>query len=185
MDSTRRTWLVAGMALAGAAGGFALRKFWAPPLGVDRSDDADPDAAAALRELSLADLQGRQQALAQWRGKVLVVNFWATWCQPCREEIPGLLRIEREQAGKNLQMVGIAVDNADNVKQFAQQFKIDYPLLVGGLDVLEISRRLGNRAGGLPFTVVMDSGGNLVKTHLGQISEKDLGQVLAPLLVAG
>jgi len=177
----RRTWLMGAFALVGVAAGVAVRRFGPGP-GVDRTADVQSDGAAALHGLTLADLAGQQRPLSQWKGKVLVVNFWATWCQPCREEIPGLMRVERERAGKNLQFVGIAVDEADKVKQFAGQFKIDYPLLVGGLDVLEVSRRLGNRAGGLPFTVVLNPAGDLVKTHLGQISERQLAAVIDPLL---
>ena len=175
ISRTRRNWLIAGCALAAAAGGFALRRRGEKGAAIGKGVDA-------LLALELPDPDGSLQSMTQWRGKVLVVNFWATWCQPCREEIPALLRIAKKHAGKNIQIIGIAVDSADKVKQFAEEFTIDYALLIGGLESIELSRQLGNRASALPFTAVLDHSGTLVRTHLGQISEQDLESILAPLL---
>lgn len=176
MNRARRNGLIAGCALAAAAAGFALRR-------LGEKGTASTQGVDALLALELVDPDGRLQRMTQWRGKVLVVNFWATWCQPCREEIPALLRIAKKHALGNLQIVGIAVDSADKVKQFAMEFKIDYALMIGGLESIELTRQLGNLSGGLPFTAVLDRNGRLVKTHLGQISEQDLDSLLAPLLL--
>ncbi len=147
-----------------------------------RVEAPDPAAVSALTLIELPDLSGRKTTLAAWQGKVVVVNFWASWCAPCREEIPGLLRIQSRFAANGVQVVGIAVDSADKSRQAAGEMGISYPVLVGGLQVIDVTRRLGNRAGGLPYTVVLDRQGRLVTTHLGILSESQLEQLLRPVL---
>jgi thiol-disulfide isomerase/thioredoxin len=131
---------------------------------------------------SLADLSGRPQTLSQWRGKVLVVNFWATWCAPCREEIPALMKVQRKYIQNGVQIVGIALDNASKVREYSQELRIDYVLLIGAAEILGLGKDLGNRAGVLPFTVVLDRTGKLVHAQAGAVTEPSLGAVLAPLL---
>ena len=152
--------------LAAGAGFFAYR---ATP-----SDRPDAEAAAELMRLRLPDTSGNEQSLAQWRNKVLIVNFWATWCEPCREEVPVLLRAQAKYAANGVQVVGISVDSVDKVRQFAIEYRIGYPLVVGSMDIIDLTRRLGNKAAGLPYTVVLDRSGRVVKTHLGGISEAEL-----------
>ncbi len=147
-----------------------------------RTDAPDATAVSALTLVELPDLAGKKTTLEQWRGKVLVVNFWASWCAPCREEIPGLLRIQQRFAANGVQVVGIAVDSVDKSRQAAGEMAISYPVLVGGLQVIDMTRRLGNRAGGLPYTVIIDREGRLVATHLGLISESQLERLLRPVL---
>jgi len=131
---------------------------------------------------SLADLSGKPQPLSQWRGKVLVVNYWATWCAPCREEIPTLMKVQHKYAHNGVKLVGIAVDNVDKVQEYAKDMQIDYTLLIGGMETLSAVRDLGNRAGVLPYTVVLDRAGRLAYTHAGTVTEGSLDLVLAPLL---
>ena len=137
-----------------------------------------------LQQLVLPDPQGKSQALTQWRGKVLVVNFWATWCDPCREEVPALVRVQRKQADHGVQVVGIGVDSADKIRDFASKYQINYPLTVAGIKVIDTSRKLGNSVGGLPFTVILDRNGDLAATHLGGLTEAQLEQLLKPLLAS-
>jgi thiol-disulfide isomerase/thioredoxin len=147
-----------------------------------RASAADAEAVADLRMLQLPDLAGARQSLAQWEGKVLIVNFWATWCEPCREEVPALSRTRRAYQANGVEVVGIAVDSASKVAAFAKELDVPYPLLLGGLEVIDLSRRLGNRVGALPYTLVLDRNGRLVLSHLGAVTEQQLRQVLAPLL---
>jgi len=128
--------------------------------------------------LRLPDMSGNDQSLAQWRNKVLVVNFWATWCEPCREEVPALIRVQAKYAANGVQVVGISVDSIDKVRQFANEYRIEYPLVIGSIAVIEVTRRLGNKAAGLPYTVVIDRSGRVVKTHLGAISEVELERAI-------
>jgi thiol-disulfide isomerase/thioredoxin len=132
--------------------------------------------------VDLPEIAGGRATLERWHGKVIVVNFWASWCPPCREEIPGLVRIQQKFATNGLQVVGIAVDSVDKSRQAAGEMGISYPVLVAEVQIIDVTRRLGNRAGGLPFTVVLDRDGRLVTTHLGLLSEAQLERLIKPLL---
>lgn len=139
-------------------------------------------AAQKLLLAPLTDLSGKPRTLSQRRGKVLVVNFWATWCLPCREEIPALIRTQGKHAKDGVEIVGIALDNAIKVRQFAEELSITYSVLIGGMETLAVSEGLGNRAGVLPFTVVLDRLGKVAYTHVGAVTEASLDAVLLPLL---
>jgi len=128
------------------------------------------------------DLNGQPQPLSQWRGKVLVVNFWATWCPPCRAEIPGFIELHRELAGQGVQFVGIAIDQGAKVNDFARELGVNYPLLLGEDSALELQRQLGDQGGVLPFTVVLDASGRLIARHVGGLSAKQLRSILLPLV---
>ena len=139
-------------------------------------------AGAALLATALPATSGKLQRLDQWRGQVLVVNFWATWCVPCREEMPQFIREQSESGAKGLQFVGIAVDQADKVQKFATEIGLNYPALIGGLGAMELSRDLGNSLMALPFTVVLDRDGHIAHTQLGLLKPDKLEAVVAPLL---
>jgi len=138
-------------------------------------------ASQRLMSASLSDLSGKPQTLSQWRGKVLVVNFWATWCAPCREEIPALMKAQIQYEPNGVKIVGIALDNADKVRDYAKEMRIDYALLIAGMESLDLVKDLGNRAGVLPFSVVLDRSGKLVHAHAGVLTEASLAAVLVPL----
>jgi thiol-disulfide isomerase/thioredoxin len=125
---------------------------------------------AALFSKTLPDAQNKPQALSQWQGKIVLVNFWATWCPPCVAEMPELVDLQAEQAKNNLQIIGIGIDSASNIQQFSAKYKITYPLLVDGLDGSELSRQFGNQAGGLPFTVLISADGQVKKLYLGRLN---------------
>lgn len=150
-----------------------------------RTIPISPAADGAVQRLmlgSLPDLSGKPQTFSQWSGKVLVVNFWATWCTPCREEVPALMKVQRQYLSNGVQIVGIALDNAVKVRDFAEEMEIGYVLLIGVPETLGVAKDLGNRAGVLPFTVVLDRTGKLVHAQAGALTEASLGAVLAPLL---
>ncbi|MEP7275018.1 MAG: redoxin family protein [Betaproteobacteria bacterium] len=168
-------WLIVALVglLALIAGAYAARTTLAPSAGKD---------ATALFAVTLPDLDGREQKLEQWRGKVLVVNFWATWCAPCREEMPQFIRSQAELGAKGLQFVGIAVDQADKAKQFAKEINLNYPTLVGGMDSLKLSSALGNDLMALPFTVVVGRDGNIVHTQLGPLKQAQFDAIVGKLI---
>lgn len=163
--------------VAGVAG-FAGYYFNRANLNVSPTESA----ARALMRAPLTDLSGKAQVLEQWRGKVLVVNFWATWCLPCREEIPALMKLYKRNSSNGVEIVGIAIDNAAKVLDYAADMKIGYTIWIGGPEILAMSKDLGNSAGVLPFTVVLDRAGKPVYTHAGALTEATLGTVLLPLL---
>lgn len=174
MTRSRQIILVAVVAVAAAAAGYGIDA-WRP-------GGADHGAAEAVMASRLADMDGRPQPLSQWRGKVLVVNFWATWCAPCREEIPGFVRLQEKYRDRGLQFVGIAIDQREKVQAFAREFGMNYPVLLGGIDSVEMSRQAGNRVGALPFTLILDRSGQIVGSKLGGFKEPKLDSMIESLL---
>jgi len=171
--------LFAAVATVSAAGGAAYH--WWSRNTLDESSGSGT-IAERLITARLTDLKGGPATLEQWRGRVLVVNFWATWCAPCREEIPVFVRLQERHGGRGLQFVGIALDQPDKVAEFAREFRINYPLLMGGLDTMELLRQAGNRAGVLPYTLIIDRRGNVVSREPGGIKEARLEGLLHRLL---
>jgi thiol-disulfide isomerase/thioredoxin len=143
---------------------------------------ADNAAVASLLSQSMPDAHGKPQELSQWKSRPLVVNFWATWCAPCVEEMPELSELQTElDAGKKVQIIGIGIDSPSNIAEFISKYKIAYPIYVGGLSGTELSRQLGNQAGGLPFTVLIDGDGKVRKSYLGRLKMDELRKDIASL----
>lgn len=168
--------------LFGAVGAWVgMNKKEAPP---PITTTVAPGATGPVAELltrSMADDKGVQQALAQWKGKNLLVNFWAPWCAPCVQEMPELSALQNEGNYNNLQIIGIGIDSPSNIATFAQKFKIAYPVYVDGVAGTELSRQFGNAQGGLPFTVLIGADGEVKKTYLGRLKFDQLKQDLAAL----
>lgn len=139
-------------------------------------------SSLAILDLVLNDLKGQPQAFGQWRGKLLVVNYWATWCLPCREEMPGFSRLQDKYHDKGVQFVGISIDSVAKIAEFMKATPVAYPLLLGDIGVMENSAALGNTLQALPFTAVFDRQGRLVSTKLGRLPEADLERQLIELL---
>lgn len=118
------------------------------------------------------DLQGRQVELTQYLGKPLVLNFWATWCAPCVKEMPDLDHLHSKYPGVHI--VGLAVDTQVNIDKFIQKVQVSYPLLIAGHGGIQLMRALGNKQGGLPFTVVFNEKGEIATQILGQIKPDEL-----------
>lgn len=117
---------------------------------------------------SFADLDGRATPLANWRGKLLVVNFWATWCPPCLREIPAFMDLQARHAERGLQFIGIALDEPAAVAPFVAEKDVNYPVLVGNEVVVRFMQALGNEIGGLPYTAVLSPDGQVLETHQGE-----------------
>jgi thiol-disulfide isomerase/thioredoxin len=132
----------------------------------------------ALWRLSFPDIQGHPQPLSQWRGKILVLNFWASWCAPCREEIPNFVALRAQYQPKGVEFVGLAIDNSTNVTQFLQRQPVNYPILIGEGAANNLARQLGNPSGALPYTVVLDRDGTVVLNHLGRLPRATLESAL-------
>jgi thiol-disulfide isomerase/thioredoxin len=150
------------------------------------SDNSAPEEAmlhpvvpARLPDFSLQDLTGRSTPISAWRGKSLVINFWATWCAPCRREIPLLKSLAAEWAARDLMVVGIAVDHRDKVQDFAGQFKIDYPVLVGDQDALDVAAKFGMDSPAFPFTVFTDRRGEVVALFIGELHRPQVDFILS------
>ena len=184
----RRTLILgaAGLIAMAATGWLAWRQSSRKAPGANRSVSVtaqtkpvvNPDA---LLNASLPDMEGREVAFRQYLGKPVVVNFWATWCAPCVEEMPELNIMAESMPG--IQFVGIGIDTADKIRQFIVKIPVSYPLLVAGHAGISLLRELGNPTGGLPFTVMFDANGNMIDTILGQVQSADLRARIDALVV--
>jgi thiol-disulfide isomerase/thioredoxin len=132
-----------------------------------------------LPGFSLKDLQGKSTPIAAWTGKSLVINFWATWCAPCRREIPLLQGLSTEWADRGVQVIGIAVDHPQEVSAFARQLKIGYPLLIGEQDALDVAASLGFDSPVFPFTVFTDRRGEVVALYVGELHRPQASLILS------
>jgi thiol-disulfide isomerase/thioredoxin len=168
----RRTLFVGAVGVTAAAAGAIAGLAWI------RRDSA----SAALQAAEFTDLQGRTHHLAEWKGKILVCNFWATWCEPCRNEIPMLDALSREMSVNGVEVVGIAVDYAAKVRKFAIDYKITYPILVAGPAGIDLMRAVGNQSGGLPYTAFLDREGRIVGRRLGALDKVELQKWLGKML---
>jgi thiol-disulfide isomerase/thioredoxin len=121
-----------------------------------------------------AQADGSAKSLEEFRKSIVVVNFWATWCSPCVKEMPALSAMQTELAAKKIKFIGIGIDTPEAMTEFAQKYKITYPLYVAGMSGTQLSTDLGNAAGGLPFTVILNKSGAVVKTYRGKLDMDQL-----------
>jgi thiol-disulfide isomerase/thioredoxin len=135
-----------------------------------------PDALPAF---ALSDLQGQTTPISTWAGRSLVINFWATWCAPCRREIPLLNALAGEWASQHVTVVGIAVDHRNQVLQFADEFKIGYPLLIGEQDALDAAAKFGVASPAFPFTVFTDRRGDVVALFVGELHRRQADLIMS------
>ena len=167
----KRLYVVALALAALAAGGWLAQTRYRP-------DAPAAPVVAALWQLGFPDAQGNRQMLAQWRGQMLVLNFWASWCAPCREEMPDFVSLRAQYRPRGVEFVGIAIDNSTNVTQFLQRQPVNYPILIGEGAAHSLARQIGNPSGALPYTIVFDRNGNIVLSHLGRLPRVTLEAAL-------
>jgi thiol-disulfide isomerase/thioredoxin len=142
---------------------------------------ASPSPVDQLWSATVTNADGKPQSLSLLKGHPVVLNFWASWCGPCVEEMPSLSALHREYAKKGIEFVGLGVDSDKNVKNFLQKVRVDYPVYVIGFGGADLARAFGNTAGALPFTVVIDAKGVVRSTKLGQIQPNELKATLDAL----
>ncbi len=135
-----------------------------------------------LPVFSLTDKDGVLRNSSEWDGKILVLNFWATWCPPCKKEIPEFIRLQSEFTDHGVQFIGIALQKAEEVQDFVREIGINYPILTGELDVIDLATKLGNRTGALPYTVVVDKNRKITLVHRGAITYQQAQDAIRSVL---
>lgn len=181
MSKTKILLVAAGAVIALAAVYFAVpqkpKQVASQAVATTQEISAEPVFAA-----SFMDLDDKLQPLKQWRGKVVVLNFWAPWCPPCREEIPDFIKLQDKYGERGLVFIGMALDEKIKVQAFADEMGVNYPVLLGEMEAVDLARKIGNRLGGLPFTVVIDRGGRIVASEVGGLTMARLEKIVLPLL---
>lgn len=143
---------------------------------------ARAETAIELNSIPLVDLSGRQTTVGDWKGNILVVNFWAPWCAPCRREVPALIKLHEEFAQQGVRVLGIAFDNEPQVSRFATDYQINYPLFLSDNRSAMYNAAFGNPSGSLPFTALLDRDLRIVFQHNGELSSAQLQEQVEALL---
>jgi thiol-disulfide isomerase/thioredoxin len=182
---TKKNLLIYGLIalLFGATGAYFGSKQMPAPVTttVAPTGGAPHTPVSKLFASSMDDTANKKQAMSQWQGKALLINFWAPWCGPCVEEMPELDALAKESAAKQINIIGIGIDTPTNLITFAAKHKISYPLYMSGMAGTDLAREFGNTAGGLPFTVLIGADGQIKKTYLGRLKFDELKADLAAL----
>jgi peroxiredoxin len=173
----KRSALITTIAIIAFIGGLSVRNLLFSPVA-----NAQPEHQYLLPEFSLPDLSGKQRSIKEWQGKVLVINFWATWCPPCLKEMPEFEAMQNEYSSKGLQFMGIALDDPEPAKEFITKKKINYPILIGQDQGTKLAYSFGNIVNTVPFTVIVDTKGAIVKRQMGTLTKEELLKIVMPLL---
>jgi thiol-disulfide isomerase/thioredoxin len=190
MGRAGRWILILVLALAAGAGAYVAGRAWLAPkpapvvtVPVGKPDDAAGPKPAVIPDrrpdVTLADRAGKMRNLAEWNGRPQVINFWATWCAPCRREIPMLNALAKDGAWPEIALVGIAIDFREDVLRYLEKTPIDYTVLIGEQDGLDASRAFGMQSLGLPYTVFVDSQGRIVTIHLRELHRPQADVILS------
>jgi len=171
---------ILGTVVAVLGAGYAGYRLW----DVAKSDAPKVESSVIekLFAIDFASVNNQQQKLAAFKGKVLVLNFWATWCPPCRQEMPAFSKVQESLGNRGVQIIGIGIDSPSAIKEFALQYPVSYPLLMGGSTGMDLMRQLGNPNAALPYTFVIGRNGQAAFSHLGMLTEETLAERLKPLL---
>ena len=175
--------IVAALALAAGAGAAAWYKTArSPATTAEAVTEAAPlTLVANLPAVSLPDREGIARGFDHWQGRSLIVNFWATWCAPCRREVPLLEQLQATHAAEGFQVIGVAVDYRDKVLAYAEEMNISYPLLIGEQEALDAAAAFGVDMVGLPFTVFSDNQGRIIAAHMGELTEAQADVILGAI----
>lgn len=176
--SRRLLIILAGVAVVVAALLAAVTHFAQP----SQQGQAAAADTSSLFAASFVDTQGTSQPLAQWRNQVLIVNFWASWCPPCRDEMPELSALHEKYRGRGLAVLGISTEDVAKMQQFAGEMPVSYPLLAADFDGMNLAATLGNDRDVLPYTVILRRDGSIAASYFGRIDSAMLEQALSPLL---
>jgi thiol-disulfide isomerase/thioredoxin len=173
---------IVAIVIAGTSG-FALQRYLATSSATDPAT-ASPIIGQMRPEFAMRDIEGNIRNIKDWDGQVVLLNFWATWCPPCLREIPDFIEVQHELADHDFQIIGIAVDNETDVRDFASEMAMNYPVMAGEMEAIELSQKYGNDIGGLPFSAIINKNGKITHTITGELSKDRLVTILEQLGLA-
>ena len=166
--------------VAGFWGGNVLYQYYADT--PQANNAAQSMLQQKMNDFTLVDLDGASHNVHEWDGHVLVLNFWATWCPPCRKETPMFVELQEQYGAQGLQFVGIAIDNKDKVVDFMDTFGVNYPMLIGTDDAIQVTKDYGNRFSALPYTVIIDRNGVISHIQRGELTREVAEKAIKALL---
>ncbi len=132
-------------------------------------------------EISLPDVSGKQRNISEWQGKIRIINFWATWCPPCLEEIPEFIKLQNEFKNNKLQFIGIAIEEKETVEQYLKDNPVNYPMLIGGDKAVTLAQQLGNIVNAVPFSLIVNQQGQIIHRQPGELSREKIIEIITPL----
>lgn len=186
MTGAKQTLAVTLVLATCAVAGFLAYQYWLSSqgsIGTTAVAAATKPTEPSFRPtFTLSDIDGIERSIEEWDGQILIINFWATWCAPCRREIPMLIELQQVYGDRQVQVIGIAVDFLDQVRQYAAKTPFNYPILVGEQEAIEIAGQFGAAFVGLPFTVFTDPAGRIVERHTGELLRQDALETLKTLI---
>lgn len=142
----------------------------------------NPQENELLPEFTLLDLAGEVRNISEWKGKILVINFWATWCPPCLREIPEFIALQNEFGAQGLQFIGVAIEEKDPVQEYVDSVNINYPVLIGEEAGIALSHKLGNKVNAVPYSIIVNQAGKIIHQHPGEFTKKEISELINPLL---
>jgi len=160
------------MIIAGGSG-FALHDYLNP-----KKESTNPVIGQQRLEFGANDLDGNFRNIKEWDGKIVFLNFWATWCPPCKKEIPAFIELQQAYGNQGFQIIGLALDNENDVIEYAKEIGMNYPSLIVENEGVGLAKRYGNGVGVLPYTVIIDRDGKISNTFLGELSKKRAKELL-------
>lgn len=175
----KKTLLIILVAAFGLTAGFLANRLLQQPAAPNTIETSAPGQRP---DFKLKDLEGKLHHASEWDGKVVMINFWASWCPPCVREIPAFIKLQKDYADKGLVIVGIALDSKQNIIDFTDPMDINYPVLMAEQEGIALSQAYGNRLGVLPYTVIIDRKGKIVYTHRSELTYTLAEKVIKPLL---
>ena len=149
---------------------------------VDLSAAVAPIVGHQRPDFSLPDLDGQMRSISEWDGKVIALNFWATWCPPCLKEVPEFVSLQSRYQAQGLQFIGIALQKPEEVREFVTEHKVNYPILAGELEVIKLAEAYGNHIGALPYTVIIDRNGQIAHVKPGILPTEEAESIISGLL---
>lgn len=170
MTKTQPTLLIVVVAIAATLAGIFLQH------------KLHQEDAARRPQFTLVDTEGQQRSISEFDGKVILLNFWAAWCPPCKEEMPDFVRLQEDFGPQGFTVVGVAIDTLDNAQTFMDTVGVNYPVLMGMDEGIPLAQQYGNRLGALPYSVIIDRKGHIISSYPGKVDYQMLADIIKPLL---